>query len=458
MKLNTTILHARRLLTSVLVTILMLAMLAPAVTVEANAAFREIIIGHKDATFKYELFLTDQNGAEVTNPRKMSAGDVLNVEIRLTRNDYNKSNYDSYGIEFRLLTRGLNYNNDGKTLRSSTQVHLSTYMDGDAVGFAWYDMTRQGESFANPVLTGSWSYTVEDPAKVNITVPVALIYVVGEDDEFVPVGTARLFLDLNGGELIGEDVSGEYPSGKAVVLPDAKFADYAFEGWSDGVRVYPAGTEYVLTGIVTLTAQWANLVRDHYVQFIFDDAELVGDDLSGFYAYGETIILPDAIRDGYVLSGWSDGTNVYPPGSKYVVTNTVNLTAVWEDDGTQGVGTVVMVGLLIGLLLIGLFILLLWKRSFVKYSLVNGDLALSYRNGSEPVRLTVVLVDGETEHQLGESGMIGAKDTVRFIRNELGLPVAPVETGKYEGKLLISDGSDVKVKKCRIKVVDRELD
>jgi len=445
----------RRVAMFALVLVLMLSVLAPAMAMESHAAFREIITGHNGAQFVYELLLTDQNGATVTNPRKMKAGDTLYVEIRLTREDYNEPTYGSYGIEFRLLTRGLTYNNDGATLRNGTQVVRNTYMDGDTVGFAWYDMTRQGESFANPVLAASWSYTVDDPKAVNITVPVALIYITGEDDEFVPVGTARLFLDVNGGELIGKDVSGEYPSGKAVILPDAKFGDYVFDGWSDGVRVYPAGTEYIVSGVVTLTAQWSGLVRDRYVQLVLNGGELNSEDISGYYADGEVIILPDITREGYKLIGWSDGVNTYKPGDEYVVYNTVNLTAQWEEIHDYGWVVPVLMGVCgLGLLLL----LLLWKRKYVKYSLVNGDVALDYTNGDKAVQIDVMLYSDGVEYHLARSEIVEAKQKLRFIENTANFVVADIEEGTYEGKLLIYDGSKTEVKNCRIKAVNRELD
>ena len=445
---------------SALVFVLMLTVLAPVTALDANAAFRGVISGIDDARFTYELFLTDQNGASVTNPRKMNAGDTLYVEIQLTREDYNEPTYDSYGVEFRLLTRGLTYNNDGTTLRGTPKVMRAVSLDGDSVGFAWFDMTRQGESVANPVLASSWSYTVEDPKQVNITVPVALVYVTGKDDEFVPVGTARLFLDVNGGELLGEDVSGEYPSGKAVILPDARFADYAFEGWSDGARVYPAGAEYIVTGVVTLTAQWANLIRDRYVQLVYDGGELLGEDITGFYADGEVIILPDVTREGYKLIGWSDGTNTYQPGDEYVVYNSVNITAQWKPVGLKNPALLAVV---IGLIALGglgllLLLLLLWKRKTVKYSLVNGDVALDYTNGDKAVQIDVMLYSDGIEYHLARSKIVEAKQKLRFIQNTANMPIAEIEQGTYDGKLLIFDGSKTEVKKCRIKAVDRELD
>ena len=454
------------------------------VSVPANAtAFQEIFASHDGTEFTYELFLTDQNGMSVYNPRDLSAGDTLFVEIQLTRNDFAESSYKSFGIEFRLLTRGLSYNNDGTTLRNGTQVRKATYMDGDSVGFAWYDMTQEGEPFANPVLAANWSYTVSDPTMVNITVPVALIYITGDTKDHIPVGTAWLFLDSNGGRIIGEDVSGEYTSGTLVTLPDAQFGEYIFEGWSDGVHLYPAGSKYTVSGIVTLTAQWADLVRDRYVSFILNGGEHEGEDLSGYYADGETITLPNATREGYQLVGWSDGVNVYAPGDAYVVYNTVNLMAIWEavdtDSINGGSGECIICGrdywvipaisicwiclLILILILIMILIeiwliILLWKRRFVKYSLVNGDIKLNYRNDKYDVQVEVILVDEDRKHSLNNRSFVKAKDSLRFIKNTMHLPVVEVKPGKYKGELIIHHEGTVEIRKCCIQALDQELE
>jgi len=441
---------------------LLLSVCIPARATE-KTPFREIFTTRDGAEFTYELFLTDQNGMSVYNPRTLSSGDTLHVEIRLTRENFNANSYGSYGIEFRLLTRGLAYNNDGTTLRNGTQVSKATYSDGDIVGFAWYDLAQQGEDFANPVLAAQWSYTVSDPSMVNITVPVALIYITEDSEEHVPVGTARLFLDINGGRFLGEDVSGEYISGAVVTLPDAQFGDYVFEGWSDGVRLYPAGSKYTVSGIVTLTAQWADLVRDRYVTFLPEGGEFAEQDPSGYYADGEIIIMPEVTREGYRLTGWTDGVNTYAPGEEYTVNNTVNLTAVWEPVETEegrtgtegGSGCCCWWCWLLGLFLL---IILLWKRRWVKYSLVNGDVKLRYKNGEQEIRIAVVLIDDEDkQHPLVKSGTIRAKRKLRYIRNMGRFPIAPVEPGKYKGKLIIREGENVTVKKCRIKALDKEF-
>lgn len=453
--------NLRRIGTAVIALALILSICIPARATE-KTPFQEIFTTRDGAEFTYELFVTDQNGMSVYNPRDLSAGDTLHMEIRLTREKFNGNTYGSYGIEFRLLTRGLVYNNDGTTLRSGTKVSMATYSDGDVVGFAWYDMAQQGEDFANPVLAAQWSYTVSDPSMVNITVPVALIYITGDTEDYIPTGTARLFLDPNGGQIIGEDISGEYISGAVVTLPDAKLGDAVFDGWSDGVNVYPAGSKYTVTGIVTLTAQWSELVRDRYVTFLPEGGEFDELDPSGYYADGEIIILPEAEREGYRLVGWTDGVDIYEPGEEYIVTNTVNLTAVWEavetDEGDTGTGK--GTGCCWWLWLIGLFfiIILLWKRRWVKYSLVNGDVKLHYNNGEQEVRIAVVLIDDEDkQHPLIKSGTIKAKRKLRHIRNMGRFPIAPIEPGKYKGKLIIREGEKVTVKKCRIKALDKEF-
>ncbi|MBQ6999935.1 MAG: zinc-ribbon domain-containing protein [Oscillospiraceae bacterium] len=103
-------------------------------------------------------------------------------------------------------------------------------------------------------------------------------------------------------------------------------------------------------------------------------------------------------------------------------------------------------------------VLKLWKRRWVKYSLVNGDVKLRYKNGEQEIRIAVVLIDDEDkQHPLVKSGTIRAKRKLRYIRNMGRFPIAPVEPGKYKGKLIIREGENVTVKKCRIKALDKEF-
>ena len=480
---------ARRLLLFVIAAVLVLAMSVPALAADEQEPYQEIDTSQRDTEFTYELFLTDQSGMPVTNPRKLAAGDRLNVEIRLTRNGFNGPSYDSYGIEFRLLTRGLTYNYDGVTLRSGTDVREMVYSDGNSVGFAWYDFQQIGESTNNPVLAGSWSYTVADPGMVNITVPVALVYVTGDSEEYVPTGPATLFLDPDGGRIVGEDVSGTYTSGTVVVLPEVQMGDWVFVGWSDGAHIYPAGSEYVVSGVVTLTAVWEELDRNRYLTLDLAGCEVVGEDISGYYADDEIVVLPDAQREGYKFLGWSDGVETYEANAEYVVYNTVTITALWEEipaapaeplepteptePGENGDCIIcdrdhslipiiplcwLHLLILLLLLLVIILILLLLLRRPVKYSLVNGDVSLNFKNGKTPVEVEAVLRDGEKEYRLNKSGIVEVRNRLRFIKNETNIPVAEVKTGTYKGKLLIHEGGKVKVKKCRIKALDRKLD
>lgn len=462
----------RRLFLLAMALALVTGLAAPALAAQTQAPYQSMTTSHEDAQFTYELFLTDQYGMPIANPRTLSAGDTIYVEIRLAREGYKSPSYDSYGIEFRLLTRGLTYNYDGSSLRSGTDIRELVYADGNSVGFAWYDMQQKGESVNNPVLAGSWSYTVEDPSMVNITIPVALIYITGEDDGYIAEGPATLYLDPNGGKIIGEDVSGTYTSGDVVILPDAELGDAVFLGWSDGVRLYPAGSRYTVSGIVTLTAQWGELNRNRYLTLDPNGGELVGEDISGYYADGEIVVLPGVVREGYRFLSWNDGLADYGENEEYTVYNTVTITAQWEPLPTESDGTDDPTspeypeddgfgGLLTGgaglLFLLLLLLLLLWKRRYVKYSLVNGDVALNYKNGESDVHVVVVLYDGDRELYLAKSSTVKAKRRLRYITNRMRMPIAAIETGKYDGKLIIMDGTNETVKKCRIKVLDREL-
>lgn len=454
-----------RLFLPVLVLALLAGLMIPAYATGDKEPYAEIPASHDDIHFTYELYLTDKNGLSVSNPRTLAKGDVLYVEIRLTREDYKGPSYDSYGIEFRLLTRGLRFNYDGKTLRNGTDVRELVYSEGNSVGFAWYDFMQIGESINNPVLVANWSYTVNDPNMVNIIVPVALIYVTGDPEKHVPVGKATLFLDPNGGKILGEDVTGTYNSGDVVVLPDVKMGDVVFAGWSDGAHLYPAGSEYTLSGIVTLTAQWEELDRNRYLLLDLKGGELIGEDITGYYADGETVMLPDAKREGYNFKGWSDGVSTYAANAEYTVYNTVTISALWEESSGEpipGPGSSdggpwgAITGGVLGL--IGLFLLLLlWKRSFVRYSLKTGDVSLYYRDKEYDVQVEVVLLDNMREYHLNKSGVVTAKSRLWFIKNVTNVTIADIKPGNYKGKLIITAKGHEKVKECRIKVLDREL-
>ncbi len=467
-----------------------IALLAAAAAVFAALFASAVPTAAGKAEFEYKLKLTNGSGEAVTNPRLMKAGDVLNVEIELERTDTKAVSYKTYGVEFRLMGRGLKYNGDGATFHDGIEVRELVYTLSKSVGFAYYDMDRNGVRVNNPMLAAKWSYTIEDPSSVNITVPVALLYNVEDSEVYEVTGKARLFLDPNGGQLEGNDISGEYESGTKVVLPKITNGGYRFVGWSDGEKVYPGGSEYTVSGVVTLTALWEGIVRTRQIIFSLDGGEFTEIDPSGMYADGETVIMPEAKKKGKVLEGWKDNelNIIRKPGSEYTVDNSKVFIAVWKDeepepgpgpgpgpeppgpdertwfrfpDGSPDWGHIALTGILGILLGCGFFfIIILWKRRWVLYSLKNGDIALSVKEKESDFTVKVILInkdkdtDREEEIVLDTSRPVEKGHRLRFIVGSYD--VADVEKGRYKGRLEIACASP-KTKKCRIKVLDREI-
>jgi uncharacterized repeat protein (TIGR02543 family) len=284
------------------------------------------VVSHADEpSFDYSLKVTSATGKELSSLTGLGKGDRIYLSVELKRTD-TAERYGVYGLEFKVLSRGLQYNNDGVDFQGGSDVTLNKYIAGDLVGITYYDMTREGVMIDNPITACSWSYTVTDPAAANLELATAIIFPNGKTESSHPVGNASLTLDPNGGSIVGKDVSGEYTSGTAVTLPDASRSGYRFDGWSDGVKTYPAGGSYTVTGIVTLTAQWTELVR---LTLNANDGSIVGTDVTGDYAVGTTVKLPDAARTDYIFGGWSDGVTTYAAGSNYTVTKAATLTAQW---------------------------------------------------------------------------------------------------------------------------------
>ena len=94
----------------------------------------------------------------------------------------------------------------------------------------------------------------------------------------------------------------------------------------------------------------------------------------------------------------------------------------------------------------------------IKYSLVNGDIELNYRNDKCDVQVEVILVDEDRKHSLNNRSFVKAKDSLRFIKNTMHLPVVEVKPGKYKGELIIHHESTVEIRKCWIQALDQELE
>jgi len=206
--------------------------------------------------FTYSVSLTDASGKIINNLTALQVGDKINVTIDLTRTDITENSYEAYAVEFKLTTNGLSYNGDGTSFREGTKVRAIEYFDGLVTGITYLDLGRRGETVANPLCAASWSYTVEDPAAISFDITTAIVCVTGYDDNGMPVQLVTLTLDPAGGVISG-DVSGEYEEGSVVILPTATRSGYTFDGWSDGVTVYPAGAELVLTNSMEFVAKWS---------------------------------------------------------------------------------------------------------------------------------------------------------------------------------------------------------
>ena len=450
------------------------AAIALAVILIVSLLSTALPVSAKLAEFEYNLSVTDGNGKKVTNPRLLPAGSTLNIEIEMKRTDTDAVSYATYGVEFRIISQGLEFNGDGATFISGTDVRELEYSTGKSVGFAYYDMEQKGVRVNNPMLAGKWSYKVTDPSVVNITVPVALLYNVEDSEAYVPVGNAILYLDLNGGRLLEPDVSGEYRSGTSVKLPAIENQGYTFLGWSDGAKLWAAGESYQVSGIVTLTAMWEGIVRSRQIGFALDGGEISGVDPSGMYADGETVIMPEATKRNKSLDGWRDNDTgaILKPGDEYVVDNSKIFTAVWVDKAPEtepiaepelpkGVNPGLIIGIAAGVAGLGLlifFFLLFWMRRNVLYSLVNGDIALGAIDKKNDYTVKVILIDknnSDREITLDTSRMVEKGHRLRFIVGHY--EIVKVEKGRYKGKLVIRSLAGSRTVKCRIRVLDRKI-
>ena len=102
-----------------------------------------------------------------------------------------------------------------------------------------------------------------------------------------------------------------------------------FVGWSDGEGTHVLGDSFVLTGDVTLTAQWRDF-EFHDVTFVSDGKTVATETVREDGTL--TIDVDPGNRDGHEFSGWSlsDGGEVaYTTGSALSPTGDMTLHAVW---------------------------------------------------------------------------------------------------------------------------------
>ena len=109
---------------------------------------------------------------------------------------------------------------------------------------------------------------------------------------------------------------------------------YTFAGWSDGTATYAPGQSYVVgTSNITLTAQWN--VNSYAVTYDKGIGQGTLPTQSNT-AFGATFTLSSTTPTlaGYTFNTWSDGTNLYAPGSTYTMgTGDVTLSAQYSPLG-----------------------------------------------------------------------------------------------------------------------------
>ncbi|MBQ9329542.1 MAG: S-layer homology domain-containing protein [Oscillibacter sp.] len=135
---------------------------------------------------------------------------------------------------------------------SGTQVTLPGARRSGYTFLGWSDGTATYETGARYTVTGA----------VTLTARWEKITTSGGSGGTTAQRTVSLA--LKGGTLTGADVSGAYPSGTVITLPDAARSGYTFAGWSDGKEIYRPGARYTVSGSVTLSAQWMSDIPESF--------------------------------------------------------------------------------------------------------------------------------------------------------------------------------------------------
>lgn len=132
------------------------------------------------------------------------------------------------------------------------------------------------------------------------------------------------------GETVVAEAKGLEASEFEITQPDpADTYMREFVGWSDGEGTYVLGDSFVLTGNVTLTAQWRDF-EFHDVTFVSEGKTVATETVREDGTL--TIDVDPGTRDGHEFSGWSlsDGGEVaYTTGSALSPTGDMTLHAVW---------------------------------------------------------------------------------------------------------------------------------
>lgn len=140
--------------------------------------------------------------------------------------------------------------------------------------------------------------------------------------------TYTVHFDLNGGEGSIEDVTVEH--GKTIAIPDVPIREnYNFEGWYYNGEAWSFSTP--VTSNMTLIAQWES-IDDGKVYYVvtFNANGGTAEYSQKSIIPGNSVILPEATRDGYTLEGWYSGdTRIGVAGDSVIVNSNITYTAHW---------------------------------------------------------------------------------------------------------------------------------
>ena len=228
---------------------------------------------------------------------------------------------------------------------SATVTTYTLTLDGNGndSGTVPGDLTSSGGSVSIPGNTGTlikngftfggWTiggtdYTDGDPYTLNSNVTATAIWTAVVVQ--TPASPGPRF-ELSFGAPTAE--SGLAPGslqGRQVVIPGNTGGlvrpGFTFAGWIIGGIEYPTGTTLTLTTNVIAYAYWI----PNTLRLVDPDTD---EEVAETLDQVDTVILPDdeaVNRDGFTLSGWQIGTEVYEPGAQVAVVGPMVAFAIWQ--------------------------------------------------------------------------------------------------------------------------------
>ena len=255
------------------------------------------------------------------------------------------------GQEYRSLVKAINAANDNP--------------DGGDVTLATNVVLKNGENLVLDdnvrLLTGDYSLNIKSEIKVYSMQQLLGVFTLNKDGGGIYTWDTgkddyKLFMyaakdtdascnsEVYGTQsltFISSEVKGDYPYAYNLTLQDGEFIvnstlesgnPHKIPGGST-ITIEPRGTLTVSSNARTRTTCDNSKIVNNGGTVKIGNATLNtngGKKMVGvFEDDGGTVSLPFVYRDGYTLRGWSDGTNLYPAGSKLEAPDAITLTAQW---------------------------------------------------------------------------------------------------------------------------------